>query len=59
MWSNGLFNEVQAAIGRYLREEYDLIEPIPARLADLLRQLDQLSGESGLNNPVGTDRGTW
>ena len=45
-WSNGLLSEVQAAIGRYLRAEYDLAQPIPARLVDLLRQLEQRNGES-------------
>ena len=40
------FVEVQAAIGRYLRTEYDLAQPIPARLVDLLRQLEQRDGHS-------------
>jgi Anti-sigma factor NepR len=35
------FVEVQAAIGRRLRAEYDLAQPIPARFIDLLRQLEQ------------------
>jgi hypothetical protein len=35
------FVEVQTAIGRHLRVEYDLAQPIPARLVDLLRQLEQ------------------
>ena len=38
--------EIQAAIGRYLRAEYDLAQPIPARLADLLRQLEQPNSRS-------------
>jgi hypothetical protein len=41
MGSNGLLSEVQAAIGRHLRAEYDLAQPIPTRLTDLLRQFDQ------------------
>ena len=45
MRSNGLLSEVQAAIGRYLRAEYDLAQPIPGRLVDLLRQLEQRGGE--------------
>ena len=45
MLSNGLLSEVQAAIGRYLRAEYDLAQPIPDRLVDLLRQLEQRGGE--------------
>jgi Anti-sigma factor NepR len=44
MLSNGLLSEVQAAIGRYLRAEYDLAQPIPDRLVDLLRQLEQRGG---------------
>jgi Anti-sigma factor NepR len=38
--------ELQAAIGRHLRAECDLAEPIPARLVDLLRQLEQRDGPS-------------
>jgi hypothetical protein len=45
MLSNGLLSEVQAAIGRYLRADYDLAQPIPDRLVDLLRQLEQRGGE--------------
>ena len=40
------FAEVQAAIGRYLRAEYDLAQPIPARLVDLVRQLEQRDRQS-------------
>jgi hypothetical protein len=40
------FVEVQAAVGRYLRTEYDLAQPIPARLVDLLRQLERRDGQS-------------
>jgi hypothetical protein len=47
MRSNGLLNEVQAAIGRCLSAEYDLAQPIPNRLVDLLRQLEQRDGENG------------
>ena len=47
-------NEVLAAIGRSLRAEYDLTEPIPARLADLLRQLgpdeSELPGAKGMEH---------
>jgi hypothetical protein len=45
MRNSGLLSEVQAAIGRYLRAEYDLAQPIPAHLVDLLRQFEQRSGE--------------
>jgi hypothetical protein len=41
MRSNGILSEVQAAIGRHLGAEYELAQPIPARLVDLLRQLEQ------------------
>jgi hypothetical protein len=34
-------SDVQRAVGQGLREEYDLTQPLPARLADLLRQLEQ------------------
>jgi hypothetical protein len=44
--SSGL-SEVQAAIGRYLRAEYDLAQPIPDRLVDLLSKLEQRSGKRG------------
>ncbi len=47
MRSNGLLSEVQAAIGRCLSAEYDLAQPIPDRLVDLVRQLEQRNGESG------------
>jgi Anti-sigma factor NepR len=40
------FVEVQAAIGRRLRAEYDLAQPIPARFIDLLRQLEQRDRQS-------------
>jgi hypothetical protein len=33
-------NEIQLAIGRGLRAEYDLAQPIPARVLDLLTQLE-------------------
>jgi hypothetical protein len=39
---DGSLNETQAAIGRWLSAEYDLAQPIPQRLVDLLRQLEQL-----------------
>ena len=40
--SNIRLSEFQAAIGRYLRTQCDdLAQPIPARLVELLRQLEQ------------------
>jgi hypothetical protein len=44
--SDGLLSAIPAAIGHYLREEYDLAQPIPSRIVDLVRQLDeQQSGQ--------------
>ena len=43
--------EVQEAIGRCLRAQYDLAQPIPARLVELLRQLDNETA-----SPEGTTR---
>ena len=45
---DGSLNELQAAIGRWLSSEYDLEQPIPQRLIDLLRQLEQLEPTQGL-----------
>jgi Anti-sigma factor NepR len=40
-------SEFQAAIGRYLRAQYDdLAQPIPARLVELLGQLEQRNSRS-------------
>jgi len=44
--SKVLLSEIQAAVGRRLRAEYDTARPIPARLADLLRQLEEPNGRS-------------
>jgi hypothetical protein len=41
MQNNSQLSEIPAAIGRYLRAEYDLAQPIPARLVELVRQLDE------------------
>src|SRR6516225_8170476 len=38
---NSLLHEIQAAIGRCLRAEYDVSEPIPDRLMALLRRVEQ------------------
>jgi len=37
---------VQAAIGRTLRAEYDLAQPVPERLAELLEEATQGTGRS-------------
>ena len=39
--SDGLLSELQAAIGRYLRAEYDLAQPLPERLVILVREVEQ------------------
>jgi hypothetical protein len=44
--SKVLLTEIQAAVGRCLRAEYDTALPIPARLANLLRQLEQQNGQA-------------
>jgi hypothetical protein len=41
MRNNRQLSQIPAAIGRYLRAEYDLAQPIPARLVDLVRQFDE------------------
>jgi len=38
---SSLLSDLQAAIGRGLRAEYDLTPPMPGRLVDLLRKLEQ------------------
>jgi len=40
LWNSERLREVQEAIGRCLRAQYDLAQPTPARLVELLRQLD-------------------
>ena len=53
--SNVRLSEFQAAVGRYLRAQYDdLAQPIPARLVELLRQLEQRnSGSEGAARAAG------
>jgi hypothetical protein len=48
-------NEFQAAIGRYLRaQDDDLAQPIPARLVELLRELEQRNiGSEGVARGAG------
>ena len=42
--TDGRLTEFQVAVGRYLREEYDLEQPIPSRLLELLHQLERSEG---------------
>ena len=53
--SNVRLSEFQAAVGRYLRAQYDdFAQPIPARLVELLRQLEQRnSGSEGAARGAG------
>src|SRR5262245_25947357 len=44
--TSGLLTELQAEIGRGLRAEYSIAQPIPARLADLLRQFERKTSAS-------------
>jgi len=44
--SKALLTDIQAAVGRCLRAEYDTAQSMPARLVDLLRQLEQRDGQS-------------
>jgi hypothetical protein len=39
--SDGSLSVIPSAIGQYLRAEYDLAQPIPSRLVDLVSQLDE------------------
>jgi len=39
--TNAPLNEIQRAIGRYLRAEYDLTHPMPDRLVALIRKVEQ------------------
>ncbi len=38
--------EMLATIGRRLRETYDVAQPLPDQLADLVRKIEQLEGNS-------------
>ncbi len=38
---------VLAAIGRQLRARHDIAQPVPPRLAELIRQIAELPGEPG------------
>ena len=49
MPNDNLLSEIPMVIGRYLRAEYDLAQPIPLRLIDLVEQLEQ-------GNPVSKGR---
>ena len=37
--------QVQAALGRRLKEEYDSVQPLPDRLSDLLRKLEEAASK--------------
>ena len=44
---------IRAAIGRMLRETYDVEVPLTARLADLMRRIDQSPAGSGQRDRAG------
>ena len=50
---DGSLNETQAAIGRWLSAEYDLAQPIPQLVVDLLNNLSSLNPR---NNAGGSAR---
>jgi hypothetical protein len=45
-------HQVRAAIGRLLREQYNVAQPLPERLADLMKKIEQSS-----KNPHGASGG--
>jgi hypothetical protein len=44
--TEGLLRQVQRAIGQQLRTGYDVPPPLPAQLAELLRQVEQRPAEA-------------
>jgi hypothetical protein len=46
--SHAILLELQAEIGRRLRAEYDLAQPIPPRLVQLLREFERSSASEGI-----------
>jgi hypothetical protein len=51
--SRGALSEMQAAIARALRAGYEPAEPLPHRLADLLRRLEVQDGDTGFQMAAG------
>jgi hypothetical protein len=47
MRDRGALSALQSAIARALGAQYDTAEPLPDRLADLLRQLERRDGDRG------------
>ena len=47
MRNRGALSALQSAIARALGAQYDVSEPLPDRLADLLRQLERRDGDHG------------
>src|SRR4051794_18822124 len=47
-WQKTYFHRaIQTSIGRALRAQYDLSEPLPDQLSSLLQRLDEATGSSG------------
>jgi hypothetical protein len=53
LWNSERLREAQEAIGRCLRAQYDLAQPVPARLVELLRQLDNVTASPELTTRDG------
>ena len=48
VWQKSFYQRaIQTSIGSALRAQYDLSEPLPERLSDLLRELDDMEHEDG------------
>src|SRR5262245_32672361 len=45
---SGMLAEIQAEIGRRLRAEYDLAQPVPPRLMHLLREVERRATSEGI-----------
>ena len=52
VWQKTFYQRaIQTSIGSALRAQYDLSEPLPERLADLLRDLDDMEHGGGPEAP--------
>jgi hypothetical protein len=55
VWQKTFYHRaIQTSLGSALRAQYDLSEPVPDRLMQLLRQLDdlELDGEDTASDPA-------
>ena len=52
VWQKSFYERaIQTSIGSALRAQYDLSEPLPERLADLLRELEDVEHGDGSEAP--------